>query len=197
MKKKLIKRVEFRRKREGRTNYKKRLRLLLSRKPRIVIRRFLDNILVQVVDYSEKGDNVLLSVSSRELIKKGWKAHRGNIPAAYLTGLLCAKKCLAKKIKEGIVDIGMQTSVKGSSLYAVVKGMIDGGVKIECSADMLPDDDTVNGVRIEEYAKILKVDEAQYKKQFSLYLKNNINPQELSKHVEEVKKNILKSGEGA
>ena len=41
----------YRRKREGKTDYRKRLRLLLSGKPRLVIRRSLRDISAQVIEY--------------------------------------------------------------------------------------------------------------------------------------------------
>ena len=43
--------LPFRRKRKGKTNYKKRLKLLLSNKPRLVIRPFIKNIIAQIVEY--------------------------------------------------------------------------------------------------------------------------------------------------
>ena len=41
--------IYYRRKRSGLTNYKKRLSLLLSKKPRLVIRKSLNNMVAQVV----------------------------------------------------------------------------------------------------------------------------------------------------
>ena len=64
--------VRYRRKREGRTNYKKRLELLKGKKERLVIRRTNTQIIMQIVNYSENGDKVLLTVNSGELQKKGW-----------------------------------------------------------------------------------------------------------------------------
>ena len=54
-------RVPFRRRREGKTDYRKRLKLLLSRKPRLVVRKSLNNIIAQIVEYDEKGDRVVVS----------------------------------------------------------------------------------------------------------------------------------------
>ncbi len=90
--KSVIKRVEYRRKRKGKTNYKKRLNLLLSNKPRLVIRKTLTNTIAQIVNYDENGDKTIISAKSSELTKIGWKMNTGNIPAAYLTGMLLAKK---------------------------------------------------------------------------------------------------------
>jgi large subunit ribosomal protein L18 len=89
--------VPYRRRREGKTDYRKRKALILSRKPRLVVRGTLKNIIVQVVVAKPHGDEVLVSAHSRELLKNyGWKAPRGNLPAAYLTGLLCGLKAKAR-----------------------------------------------------------------------------------------------------
>ena len=47
--------VHFRRRREGRTNYGSRLALLKGKTPRLVIRKLNKGVLVQLVEYSEKG----------------------------------------------------------------------------------------------------------------------------------------------
>ena len=134
--------VEKRRKREGRTNYRGRIKLLASRKPRLVIRRHSKSILMQVVEFSPRGDKVVCSANSLLLKKLGWQGHTGNIPAAYLTGLYLAKKC---GVSEAVVDFGEQHSVKGSSLYAAVKGAIDGGLKINCGEEMFPSPERISG----------------------------------------------------
>ena len=65
--------IPFRRKREGKTNYKKRIAFLTSEKPRLVIRKSLKNITAQIVIYEPKGDKVIASACSAELTKLGWK----------------------------------------------------------------------------------------------------------------------------
>ena len=65
--------MPFRRRREGKTNYKKRLKLLLSKKPRLVVRKSLKYIRAQIVEFDKKGDKTLASAFSRELKKLGWK----------------------------------------------------------------------------------------------------------------------------
>src|SRR3989338_5237792 len=114
--------VRFRRRRDGITDYRKRLKILKSEKPRLVVRKSLSNVLVQFAEYDAKGDKVLLSAHSKELAKLGWNGNRGNIPAAYLTGLLAGKKALKKSINEAVLDIGLNVSTKGSRIYAALKG---------------------------------------------------------------------------
>lgn len=52
-------RVPFRRRREGKTNYIRRLKLIRSRRNRLVIRCTLKNTIVQVVDAMITGDKIL------------------------------------------------------------------------------------------------------------------------------------------
>jgi large subunit ribosomal protein L18 len=185
--------VPYRRKREGKTNYKKRLKLLLSSKLRLVIRKSLKNMQLQLVEYNENGDKVLLTISSKALDKEfEWKISRSNLPASYLTGLLFGLKAKKKGYKEAILDIGLQTSVKGSRIYAAVRGVIDGGLPIACSNEMLPDDATIQGKKIMAYAADLKKkDEKKYQRQFSFYIKQNIDPAQISSLIEATKKKIL------
>lgn len=141
--------MPFRRRREKKTNYRKRLALVKSGKIRIVIRRSLKNIIVQFVDYDSKGDKTLVSAFSTELKKYGW-TRTGNVPASYLTGLLAGKRAKDKKIEEAILDLGLQTSTKGSRIYAALKGVLDAGVNVPHSEKILPDENRVKGVHISE-----------------------------------------------
>ena len=87
-----IKEVKFRRRREGVTDYAKRLALVKSGLERVVVRKTNKRVLGQVIRYEEKGDKVIASAESGELAKKyGWPS-RSNRPTAYLTGLLLARK---------------------------------------------------------------------------------------------------------
>ena len=101
-------RVPPRRRREGKTDYQARKALVLSGKPRLVTRSTLKNVTAQIIVAKPLGDEVLAAAHSRELKKKyGWKAPTGNVPAAYLTGLLCGLKAKAKGVSEAILDIGL------------------------------------------------------------------------------------------
>ena len=181
--------VPHRRRREGKTDYRKRLRLLKSRKSRVVVRRSTNTITCQIVDYNDKGDFVKASANSQELKKLGWTYHTGNIPASYLTGLLCAKR---SEVKEAILDTGLFHSKKGSCLYSALKGVLDGGLNVPHSEDILPAADRVSGKHISDYAEALKKGKpSDYKKQFSSYIKNKTEPANMQKTFEEVKNKIL------
>src|SRR4030067_1642274 len=92
-------RVQLRRRRERKTDYQARKALVVSGRPRLVARSTLKNTVAQIVVAKPHGDEVLASAHSRELQKKyGWKAPTGNVPAAYLTGLLCGLKAKAKGV---------------------------------------------------------------------------------------------------
>ncbi|MEK6948485.1 MAG: 50S ribosomal protein L18 [Nanoarchaeota archaeon] len=141
--------LKYRRKREGKTDYKSRLGLLASRRLRIVVRRTLSNIHVQVVEYSPTGDKTLISVDSRELLKYGWKGHRGNTTSSYLTGMLCGLKAKKKGIKEGILDLGLNRAIKGSSLFAAVKGL-KLSIEVPCNEDYFPNEERIKGQHLKK-----------------------------------------------
>ena len=130
MKSKKPRTILYRRKREGRTNYTRRLKLLLSRKPRLVIRITNQRVIAQLVQFSPKGDKILVGADSFALKKLGWKHSCKNIPAMYLTGLLLAKKAMEKGHKEAILDVGLQNPKPRGKTYSFLKGVVDGGLTI-------------------------------------------------------------------
>lgn len=187
-----IKILSYKRKREQKTDYKKRLKLLISKKNRLVVRKFNKNIVAQIIEYDQNGDKVVAAAHTRELIKLGWKGARGNIPAAYLTGLLCGKKAAKAGVKEAVLDTGLQSSVKGSAIYAALKGVVDSGINVPHSKEILPPEERIYGQHIAEYSKILSKDKARLEKQFGDYIKKGVSLENFKKNVEEVKAKILK-----
>ncbi len=173
--------LPFKRKREGKTDYKKRINLLSSNKPRLVVRKFINSILAQLIIFENNCDKVLLSAHTNELKKYGWKANTSNLPSAYLLGYLIGKKAHENNIKQAILDIGLSPSVKGSISYAVVKGAIDSNLNIPYNPDILPSDDRLQGKHIQEYAS---------KKPNLNFTKYQIDPKNLSNHVNEIKEKI-------
>jgi len=139
--------VKVKRKRELKTNYRKRILLLMSKKPRLIIRKSSNNIIIQIIEYHKSGDKILVSANSREIKKLGWTFHSGNIPSAYLTGYLLGKKANnSNNIKEAVLDIGLQRSIKGSVIYAALKGVIDSGINIPCKEDVFPSEERIKGL---------------------------------------------------
>lgn len=141
--------VKFKRRRLGLTNYKKRLALIKSGLPRLVVRVSNKRIISQIIVFHEKGDEVLLSCYSDELLKKGWSGSVKNLPAAYLTGLLLGLKVKKRlKFDRFILDAGL--SKPNSRVFAVLKGFVYAGLNVNHDPRVLPSDDRVNGSHISE-----------------------------------------------
>jgi len=162
-----LKRVPMRRRREGKTNYPKRFNLLKSRMHRCVVRPSLQNMNVQISLYSPQGDNVVVGSSSLALGHFGWTVHKGNTPAAYLTGYLTGKKAKKKGITEAVLDSGLRTPTKGGRIYACVKGLVDAGIRVPVSEEVLPSMERIEGKHITTelsqlfHATKKKIDEAK------------------------------------
>ena len=189
-------RVPFRRRREGKTNYRVRRALVLSGVLRFVVRVSLKHITVQVIESEAIGDKVLVSAHSSELAKKyGWLISSGNIPSAYLTGLLCGFRTLVNGIEKVILDIGLNIPSKGTRVFAALKGVIDAGVEVPYSEDILPDENRISGKHIEEYGSSLSPDPVIYKRVFSRYLLKGLSPEAISDQFYVVKEKITSSFE--
>jgi large subunit ribosomal protein L18 len=146
--------VRFRRRRKGKTNYRKRVMSLKSNSLRLVIRSSNNYIQAQFVKYEATGDKTLLTINSVILSKKyGWKHSCKNTPAAYLTGLLAGKLAVKAKLNAAIADVGLKTVTKGSAIFAVVKGAADAGLKINFNPKILPSEDRISGKHISAHLK--------------------------------------------
>ena len=183
----------FRRRHEGKTDYHKRIKLLKSRKLRVVIRSSNNHMRVQVVQSKLGGDKILISAFSKELpLNYGWIANTGNIPASYLTGYLAGLRAKKNNIQEAIFDLGMLYN-KGRVL-ATCKGVLDAGIQIPYNEEFFPEvlEDRIKGNHIESYATKLKSEDPEkYEQIFSAYLKNkNVDPMKISQIFSDSKKKI-------
>jgi len=95
--------VKYRRRREGKTDYYARRRLIIqdknkynSPKYRLVVRLTNKDIVAQIVYAKITGDFVLSSAYSHELPRFGMPVGLTNYAAAYATGLLLARRTLQK-----------------------------------------------------------------------------------------------------
>jgi len=140
--------VPFRRRREGRTDYRQRAALLRARLPRAVVRTTLRHTSVQLVQFDAQGDRILASAHSRELPDMGWTSSTGNLPAAYLTGYLAGKRAVKKGMNQAVLDIGLREPVKGSAAFATLKGLLDAGMEIPHGEEILPGPDRLKGKHI-------------------------------------------------
>ncbi|MFX1257580.1 MAG: 50S ribosomal protein L18 [Promethearchaeota archaeon] len=169
----------FRRRSEGKTNYHRRLKLLKSRRLRLVIRASNNHIRVQFIESKKGGDSVLVSAFSKELAKKfNYSANTGNIPAAYLTGYLAGLRSKKLEIKDAILDLGI--FYHKNRVLAAFKGVLKAGITIPHREEFFPEslDKRINGSHIQNYAKTLKQNEPEkYEQIFSGYLnKDKIDP---------------------
>ncbi|MEM1555091.1 MAG: 50S ribosomal protein L18 [Desulfurococcaceae archaeon] len=186
--------VPRRRRREGKTWYSKRYRMVLSKHPRYVIRFTNKYVWVQIIAFDPKGDRVIAAAHSRELVKKyGWLGDPDNTSAAYLTGLLASLRALEKGVNYAVPDIGLHRPVKGARVFAAIKAANDSGLKVPCSEEMYPSDDRITGVHVVEYYKLLLEKNPELCKiRFSKYLERGLEPDKLPIHFSEVKNRILK-----
>eukprot|EP00526_Cylindrotheca_closterium_P017788 CAMPEP_0113647110 /NCGR_PEP_ID=MMETSP0017_2-20120614/24919_1 /TAXON_ID=2856 /ORGANISM="Cylindrotheca closterium" /LENGTH=305 /DNA_ID=CAMNT_0000559111 /DNA_START=55 /DNA_END=972 /DNA_ORIENTATION=- /assembly_acc=CAM_ASM_000147 len=95
--------VKFRRRREGKTDYRQRKRLCAqdkskyqSPKYRLVVRFTNTKVICQIAYALVDGDRILCQASSTELPRYGLSVGLKNYAAAYCTGLLVARRLLQK-----------------------------------------------------------------------------------------------------
>ena len=146
-------RVKFRRVRSGKTDYRARKQLLISRKPRLVVRKSSKNTTVQIIVHAKAGDTTLVSANTSELKKYGYTGGTGNITSAYLTGLLLGYRSKKTGQKEAILDTGLYHTTHGGRLFAALKGAVDAGMEIPHDPEIFPSEDRVTGKHIDKYRK--------------------------------------------
>ncbi len=141
-----------RRRIEGKTDYKSRLNLLKSEKPRLVVRKTNRYITAQLVISDIAQDKIVAGLNSKALLSKGWPSELSgslkSLGAAYLTGFLLGKLAIKSGIKEAILDMGMYRNIKNSRIYAVVKGAVDSGMEIPHNEDILPQMENIKNDKI-------------------------------------------------
>ena len=121
-------RNRFRRRMKGLTDYRRRLKLLKSRKSRAVVRVSNTRTTCQLVDWSAGGDKVNITQTGGDLVANyGWPENlsQKNIPASYLVGFAMGKAAVAAGHSEAVLDIGLAASSSGSRVFAALKGMVD------------------------------------------------------------------------
>jgi large subunit ribosomal protein L18 len=188
--------VSYRRKSEEKTDYKKRLSLLVSGKLRLVVRFSNSKIIAQLVEFQEKGDKVLVGVDSSSLKKEGWNYSMKNFPAAYLTGLKLGTKAVEKGCKEALLDTGFRAPIKKGKIYSFLKGVLDSGLKVPHGEEeeIFPSAERISGKIIGDYAEKAKSGQAKgtgsYDKLFSGYIKNKVQPEKMAEEFEKIRKKL-------
>lgn len=186
----------LRRRRAGKTDYRKRKAAILSRLPLTIIRASAKNIAVQLNRIQPAGDVTLAAAHSRELARYGWKGSRKNLPAAYLTGLLASLRGKKKGVQEAVVYVGAASYVHGSRVTAAVKGIVDGGIQVKVNPETFPSPARLRGEHVAQYAKLLfEKDKSRYKTLFSQQLAAGFRPETYPEHFEQVKVRIMGTSE--
>lgn len=184
-------RVPFRRRREGKTNYHLRRKLVRSNQTRAVVRVTNSHCLVQFVKAKINGDITLSGAHTKELTGYNWNLATSNTPSAYLVGYLAGLKAKKSGISSAILDIGLNPPIYGSRVFSALKGLIDAGIDIPHSDKIFPDEKRLKGTHIADYAKILKEnDEEAFNKQFSKYIQKKADPIKITQLFENTKKEI-------
>ena len=132
--------VPYRRRREGKTNFTKRLALIKSGQPRMVVRKSNCDVLVQFIHFDPKGDKTFVSVSGKQLAKEFKWPHARNTWTAYLVGFKAARMAKSKGVEKFVLDTGRYTPSKGSLMFAALKGAADSGMKVDFDSEKVLED---------------------------------------------------------
>jgi large subunit ribosomal protein L5e len=186
-------------------------------KYRLIVRFTNKDVIAQIAYSRIEGDKVVCAAYAHELPSYGIKLGLTNYAAAYATGLLLARRHLKaiqldsiykgiEKVdgsdynveQEGdnpnpfmaVLDVGLARTSTGAKIFAVMKGVADGGINVPHSETRFfgydPDSkeynagahrDRIFGKHVAEYMQLLKDDnEEAYKRQFSKFIAAGIGP---------------------
>ncbi|KAJ0622586.1 putative ribosomal protein L5 eukaryotic/L18 archaeal [Helianthus annuus] len=132
--------VKFKRRREGKTDYRARVRLINQDKNkyntpkyRYVVRFTNKDITAQVISATIAGDIVLASAYAHELPNYGLKVGLTNYAAAYCTGLLLARRVLKKlemdeEYQGNVEATGEDYSVEPAETRRPFRALLDVGL---------------------------------------------------------------------
>lgn len=161
----------------------------------------------QIIYAKIQGDIVLAAAYAHELPAFGVKVGLTNYAAVYCTGLLCARRALAKlgldktefdeengrRAFKAFLDVGLARTTTGAKIFAALKGAVDGGLNIPHSEKRFPgfnkEKDSVDGEvlrkyifagHVADYMRQLAEDEPEaYAKQFSRFIKAGVAADQL------------------
>jgi large subunit ribosomal protein L18 len=143
------------------------------------------HVRAQLITPGPDGDETHAAASSEDLSEYGWEAPTGNLPSAYLTGVLAGSRALDAGLTEAVLDIGLNTATPGNKVFAVQEGAIDAGLSIPHSEDILADWSRNRGEHIAEYAA--QRDEPLYSGDF--------DATELPEHFDTVLERLMEDNE--
>lgn len=116
--------LAFRRRREGKTDYRARYKMVETGKSRFVVRITTYHVIAQIINVGRDGDETLVSAHSKQLQKMGWLGGTSNTAAAYLTGYLCGKRALKEGIDEAVLDIGLRPAIRAQRYSLHSRGLL-------------------------------------------------------------------------
>lgn len=143
----------LKRKKEGVTDYRKRLNLLKSESPRLVVRISNKGFTAQIAEYDPDGDIIRDTVTSK-VMEKTFGTKGNNTQICYLGGYYLGKLIQKKEIEYAILDIGRYDLIKGGRIASVLKGFVDSGVEVPCSEEIFPGKDRLNGKHLKAHLDI-------------------------------------------
>jgi large subunit ribosomal protein L18 len=153
--------VQKRRRRENKTDYLKRLKLLKGEKPRIVFRKTNKYVTAQYVESEEAQDKIIFGTSSKDLLKYSWpesaKGSLKSITATHMLGYLIGKKIKKEKLETPIIDFGMMRVLHKTKVFAFIKGLIDSGLEISSKEEAFPEKERILGEHLKNKVDISKI----------------------------------------
>jgi len=142
-------RVHFRRRREGKTDYRVRLRLLRAGEPRAVVRFSGRRVRVAIVRYDPAGDRVVAAAESAELGPLGFPSSSlSSTPAAYLTAYLAGLRSKSAGAESVVLDTGIRHPTEGGRLSAALKGLLDAGLEVPHGEGGFPSAERLSGAHL-------------------------------------------------
>lgn len=164
--------VAFRRRRECKTDYQQRTKLIAQDKNkyntpkyRFVVRITNRDVVCQIFSSDLTHDECIASAYSHELKRYGLTVGLKNYAAAYCTGLLLARRVLKKyEMEDGeqveevdgeffladedsgafkaYMDLGLARATTGANVFGALKGAVDGGLHIPHNTKRFPGNTT-------------------------------------------------------
>ena len=133
----------YKRRRKGKTYYQKRIKLLLSRLPRLVVRFTNKHIICQIVEYKEKGDLVKATCFDNK-----------NQEGCQKAGVKIGEKAKELGIKKMILDLGLGKNK--ARVVACARGVLSTDVDLPFSFDESKKEDKDKTKKNEEIPKVKK-----------------------------------------
>ncbi|HIQ12821.1 MAG TPA: 50S ribosomal protein L18, partial [Thermoprotei archaeon] len=156
------------------------------------VRRSLRYIYVSLSKPKIGGDETLLTVSSKILLKYGFYGLK-NLSAAYLTGYIAGRLALKKGVEEAIINLGYAWTKRASIPFAAAMGAREAGLNIPLGKEKYVDMSRLRGEHIANYAKYLKEQNIDlYNRKFSKYIELGIFPENLPELFDKVFNEIKK-----